>query len=575
MSRYRQQISHFFYLIALIPFIFTACDELGLLNGIVGSPVIRLNLDDSLVHPGEEIDILVESADNPPDKLTARLERSDGSFLNLNPVPPLEGWMNIAGVSGELLIPDSVPEGFYTLVSEAWMDEKLLSEERIGLFVLYGDWAINSLELFPPQSVPGGLFYIHAVLELPGSSNPRIRWIQDDVIVAEGLLSEGWDTVVLDAGSSSGVQPLTVELYLDNNEKTIPLRSFSTDLYTSGSIPAGIDNLSPADSYAFLQHFDGKLDGEPDIVGKPRPVNTPKGMGFRFTPGDGFLWEQIPLLTEVPVMNSGEWLPFSLTIDALPLRGSGGRLLELGDENCFFVLSFSSTGELNLNLNDGEYSSEITFPETDKGTAAVTLSFQPDEGGLNLTWLIDGDTVAADRWEPMPLPPGRTIDIALGGDEGFSGIVTELGLRVPGVEPDRFAFYRDTGEDIIVAEGFEDTSLQSSVNTDTEMAVAGGSLVMPPSKSIRFPSGTGELVFEGFSEKESIILTLFSQLTGEVFSEREIAGKIRGDSSDRIIIPLEKEAGITDNEDETFYELRTSGRNGSDLRLEYILVNRE
>jgi len=562
------QIPHLFYLFALIPFIFTACDELGLLNSAAGGPLVRVILDDSQVYPGEELSILVEAADVIPDKISVRLEGRDGSLLDLEPVPPADGWVNSAGISGELLIPDTVPEGFYTLVSEAWMGEKLLSEERTGLFVLDGNWAINSLELFPPQSVPGGIFYAHAVLDLPEGSNPRLRWIQDDAVVAEGLLSEGWHTVVLDAGSSPGVQPLTVELYLDNDNKTVPLRSFSTDLYTSGSIPAGIDNLSPAESYIFLQHFDGKLDGEPEISGKPRPVNTPDGMGFRFSAGDGFLWRQVFLQVE-------EWQPFSLTVGVLPGKGDGGDLLELGNADFSLVLSFSSDGNLILKLNDDEYHSEIPFPETDIGTAAVTLSFQPDEEGLNITWLVDGDTVKSDRWEPLPSPPGQFIDITLGGDEGFSGIVTELGLRAPGLEPDRFAFYRDADDEMVAAEGFEDSDLQPEVDIDTEMEIAGGSLIMPPSTSLRFPSGNGRLAFENFTGENSLTLTLISRLTGKVLRESEIAGEIRRDSPDRIVIPLEKETGITDNEDEAFYELRTSSRNTSDLRLEYILVNRE
>jgi hypothetical protein len=146
---------------------------------------------------------------------------------------------------------------------------------------------------------------------------------------------------------------------------------------------------------------------------------------------------------------------------------------------------------------------------------------------------------------------------------------------MPGVEPDRFAFYRDADNERIVAEGFEDSVLNPEVGIDPDMKIRGGSLIMPPSASLRVPSGNGELALGRFSEKESLTLALFSGLTGEVLDEREIAGKIWGDSSDRIVIPLEKETGITDNEGETFYELRTSSRNTSDLRLEYIFVNRE
>jgi len=553
--------------------VFTGCDELGLLDSSVVNPLIQVSLTGSLVNPGDEIAIQIDAAENVPDRISSRLEGLNGESLNLNLEPPEEGWGNISGIPGELRVPDSVSEGFYTLVSEAWLDEKLLSEDRTNLYVLHGEWVINSLEFFPPQSVPGGLFYVHVLLDIPEGSNPYLRWIQNDEVVAEGLLSEGWDTVILDAGSLPGVSLLTVNLYPGEEGGTIPLRSLSTEMYTTESIPAGSDNLYPPEAYIFLQHFDGKFDGEPDISGKPRPVITGNGMGFLFAPGDGISWKEISL----PFSDVDIWQPFSLTVGVLPEQGNAGRLLMFGDEDFSMILTLTQDGELILQLDDSdEYLSALSLPETDEGTIAVTLSFQQEEEGLKLTWIVDGDTADVDRWPSIPHPPGENLSIILGGEDGFSGIVTELALHFPGIESDRFAFYRDTDDKMITVEGFEDADLQPRIELQSGLAVNRGSLVLPPDGWIRFPGGgEGELVFEAFPVEDSFTLTLYNTVTGKDSENKTIDGGNSAESSDRINIPLDKEAGIIDNKDNIVYELRASNRNNSDLRLESVLVSRE
>ncbi len=574
VSRRHSRNIYFLLLISsLLLVVLTGCDELGLLDNSVINTLIQVSLPDTLVNPGDEIAIQIDDAEDIPDRISSRLEGINGESINLFLEPPEEGWGNLSGTPGELSIPDSVSEGYYTLVSEAWLDEKLLSEDRTNLYVLHGKWVINSLELFPPQSVPGGLFYAHVLLDIPDGSNPRLRWIQNDETIAEGLLSEGWDSVVLDAGSRPGVSSLTVELYPVEDEETVPLRLFSTELYTTESIPPGADNLYPPESYAFLQHFDGKLDGEPEISGKPRPVVTGSGMGFRFAPGDGISWKEVSL----PVSDTEFWQPFSLTFGVLPDRGSAGRLLKLGDEDFSLLISLTQDGDLLLRLNESEeYLSALSLPETEEGTIAVTLSFQQAEEGLKLTWLVDGDTAAVDRWTSLPEPPGKELSIVLGGDDGFSGIVTELALHFPGIEPDRFSFYRDTEDEIITAEGFEDADLQPRIEIPPELVVDEGSLVIPPDGWIRFPAGgDGELVFKAFPVEDSFTLTIYNPVTGKESDKRTIDGKISTDSSDRIVIPLEKEAGINNNKDDNVYELRASNGNTLDLQLEFILFNRE
>ncbi len=574
VSRQHPQRFYIFLLISfLLLVVLTGCDEFGLLDSSVINPLIQISLTGSLVNPGDEIAIQIDAAENIPDRISSRLEGINGDSFNLTLEPPEEGWGNFSGTPGELSVPDSVSEGYYTLVSEAWLDEKLLSEDRTNLYVLHGEWVINSLELFPPQSVPGGLFYVHVLLDIPDGSNPRLRWIQNDETIAEGLLSEGWDSVVLDAGSRPGVSSLTVELYPVEDEETVPLRLFSTELYTTESIPPGADNLYPPEAYAFLQHFDGKFDGDPEISGKPRPVITGDGMGFRFAPGDGISWKEVSL----PSSDTDVWQPFSITVGVLPEQGTAGRLLKFGDEAFSMVLTLTQDGELLLQLDDSdEYLSDLSLPETDEGTIAVTLSFQQEEEGLKLTWLVDGDTAAVDRWPSIPNPPGEKLSIILGGEDGFSGIVTELALHVPGIGGDRFAFYRDTDNEMITAEGFEDADLQPQLEIQPGLVVDGGSLVLPPDGWIRFPGGgDGELVFEAFPADDSFTLTLYNPVTGKESVNKTTDGRISAESSARIVIPLDKEARIIDNKDDIVYELRASNRNTSDLRLESVLVSRE
>jgi len=551
---------------------FTGCEELGLLDGVAGDPLISVNLADDVLKPGDEIGILIDAEENIPDRVSASLENNHGESLSLELSPPEEGWVNISGIPGEMIIPETVSEGYYTLVSEAWLGEKLLAEDRKELLVLFGDWTIESLELFPPQSIPGGVFYSQVVLDIPEDSNPWLKWILDEDVVAEGWRSDGWDAVILEAGNSPGVRSLTVELYTGNSgENFRPVRSFSTELYVSESIPAGRDTLLPPESYVFLQHFDGKLEGEPDITGKPRPVITSMGMGFRFVPGDSMCWDDIGF----PPDAGGGRSSFSLTIDVLSEERKRGELLTFNGDGLFLELFFSDDGALHLVLEEDEVFT-LFLPVNNGNPVAVTLSFQLEEETSSLAWLINGETVGRCFPNLQPAVPGDSFRICLGGENGFSGVVTELGLHAPGIETDRFAFYQDSDEEAIVAEGFEDSVLEPVVEIDPAAVVDGGSLFLPPGGKIRVPGGgIGECAFSCFPADDSIVFSVFNSDTEELISRSVIPGKISVDSSERIVIPLEKEGGISDNNTNRFYELRASDRNTAVIRMEHIVVSRE
>ena len=568
----------------IITVLFAAsCDEFGLFDNLESDPSIRIVVDDGVLYPGETLDLRVEYTDNPPDRMTARLEKKGGAPLPLDIEPPFEGWNNQPGDLGVLALPVSIPEGHYVLVTEAWSGEKLLAEERLDSTVIYGDWEFYGLELFPPQTVPGGFFYAQTVLEIPEKSDPWLRWLQDDQVVAEGLLSDGWNEVVLRAGEKPGMGSLAVELHLDTpEEKERPIRVFATELYINSSLPEDPDSLGPHESYSVLLHFDGTLgnDPQPQLLGKPKPVVAGKGTGFRFTDGDGLRWDDIDL----PPFDSLDREPFSIHFGLIPEWGSPGRILTIADEDNFsLIVEMSGSDNLSLLVNnDLRYSSSLPISGPEKDPLNITISFLPSVNGLELNWKIDGDTVAIEQWASSPDISGDKVRLELGGDGGFSGVLTEFGIHVtdvdgnPSAEGDRFEFYQTNETEMKIVEGFEDEVIHPDIEIGSKSFIDGGSLLMPPDSILRFPAGGGgQLAIRELSGGDTAVLTMENPETGDVSETLTLNEENYVDSYYRILIPLEKKKSMSDNDMEVIYQLKASSQNRSDLQLEHILVPRE
>lgn len=568
------------YLPALLPLFFlAACDEFGLLEESTAEPLIHISDNEGIINPGTEVGLWTESAEIAPESVSARLENRDGFASDLVVKAPADGWGSPAGNVGGMIIPDSIPEGLFTLVTEAWSDEKLLAEERRDLYVIRGDWTIKGFELFPPEAVSGGLFYAAAVTDIPEGSEVWLRWILDEDLAAEGYRSEGWDEVVLHASESPGMSTLRLEIYLGSPEGDVhPISSSSTELYTVESLPPGKDNLGPPDSYVLLQHFDGTLGDDTQIVGTPRPVYTDEGMGFHFTDGDGLVWQDVPLDRNP----SGEWPIFSLTFGILPDSETDGRLLEIaGSGDSALTVSITQGRAMTLIMAGEErYEAGFLMPGRRTGLktdpTAVTISYVPEDEGSRIFWLVDGDTAGSEFWSTTPSGPGESLRISIGGESGFSGLLTEFALRLHDAEPDRFAFYRDHDEEMKIAEGFEDKVINSDIRLTDPVKVSGGALLLAASSSLQFPGGSGGTLAIGKPiGGDGVEMKTTDPRTGEILKHININSDFFSDSPGRILIPLEKAGVMSDNEAEVFYELRTFSRNESDIRIEYILVERE
>lgn len=575
----------FFSLITVF-FIIYGCGEFGPLEGIFPDSALRLVQDDTLVKSGTYMDIEMDFSENPPDRVTGRLTGPGGFDQSLTIEAPPDGW---SGVSpGRVAIPAGLAEGYYQLSLAAWREDKLLTEIDRRLFITGEEWTIRGLEIYPPRVVSGGVFVAKAVLALPDGSDPWLRWRQDGLLVAEGLRSEGFGRVILQAGRDTNTESISLELLsgVPDGDKQV-LRTFNTGIYKAEQPDAAPDDLEPPDSYSLLMHFNGILRDDSagnarsviQVLGSPWPVQTPGGMGFRFSPGSGLIVEDLP----ADFGSSAGWQPFSISVNILPLTSKPGRILALEDTDDFSMeLEFTGFDGLKMSLRNGETETVSVLPLEFSGNRpkAITFSLLPGESYLDLVWQINGDTRAAVSVKSQVRPPDGKVRFTLGGENGFDGVVTELGIHSrnsagkPSAEGDRFEFFSRLNQDVILAEGFEDSLVSDGIIPGSGTFIDGGSLVLVPSSSVRFPAG-GTLSFRLGTAPAGNEWILALERSGGGSRQWTISDAEVSEESDGYTVRVDKSAWMSDNDADAFFELKASGQNRSNLRLDHILVTRD
>jgi hypothetical protein len=572
----------------IVLFITYGCDEFGPLEGIFPDSALRLVQDDTLVKSGTSMDIEMDFSESPPDRVTGRLTGPGGFDQSLNVKAPPDGWNGVSGQPGSIAIPAGLAEGYYQLSLVAWREDKLLTEIDRRLFITGEEWTIRGLEIYPPRVVSGGVFVAKAVLALPDGSDPWLRWRQDGRLVAEGLRSEGLGRVILQAGSDSNTEAISLELLsgVPDGEKQV-LRTFNTGIYKADQPEASPDDLGPPDSYSLLMHFNGILRDDSaakahtgiQVLGSPWPVQTPGGMGFRFGPGSGLIVEDL----SSDFGSSNRWQPFSITLKILPLTTERGQIVALeGTDGFALELEFTGFDGLKVSLSNGEMETVSVLPLESAGNRpqAITLSLLPGEDSLDLVWQVNGDTRAAVSVKSQVRPPDGKVRFTLGGENGFDGVVTELGIHSmngagqASAEGDRFEFFSRLNQDVILAEGFEDGLVSVGIIPGSGTVINGGSLLLFPSSSVRFPAG-GNLSFRIGSATAGNDWTLALYRRGEETRQWTVSDTEAAEGSEGYTVRVDKSDWISDNDADAYFELKASSQNGSNLRLEHILVTRD
>jgi hypothetical protein len=394
--------------------------------------------------------------------------------------------------------------------------------------------------------------------------------------------------VILQAGVDSNTEAVSLELLpgVPDGEKQV-LRTFNTGIFKTDQPEAAPDDLGPPDSYTLLMHFNGILRDDSaekahsgiQVLGRPWPVQTPGGMGFRFGPGSGLIVEDLP----ADFGSSAGWQPFSITVNILPLTAKPGRILVLeGTDGFTMELEFTGFDGLKMSLRSGETETVSVLPVkfAGKRSQAITCSLLPGEGSLDLVWQVNGDTRAAVSVKSQVRPPDGKVRFTLGGENGFDGVVTELGIHSgngagqPSEEGDRFEFFTRLNNDVILAEGFEDSLVSEGVIPGSGTVIDGGSLLLVPSSSVRFPAG-GNLSFRLGSATAGNVWTLALYRRDQGTRQWTVSDTEVVEDSEGYTVRVDKSVWMSDNDADAFFELKASSQNGSNLRLDHILVTRD
>jgi hypothetical protein len=340
-------------------------------------------------------------------------------------------------------------------------------------------------------------------------------------------------------------------------------------LFITSSPPRSADTLVPEASYYSLFHFDGSLQvrgwlsAEEDSGATPSAesfggadyVTDGPAAGYRIGSGAGirFPGSIFPAASngggssdEAASAGRRGFIPSTLTILLIPEKEARGTvLLDLRSDTGapILLLRFGPEGALTALM--GTTTGTVELPS---GIASlppgklqrIDLSLYLRDEAVTALWFLDGlQTAAVVRPALLPAlaPGGVTV---LGGENGFVGVVAELGVYFQDeqgrrtVDPGIYhnAMQKRYGPSLMLAEGFEGLFLPAAFTQQGVGTPGNGALAMAAEtvlESPLFESVLPETVLEietrtGFPPGSRIILYWEGQETG--FAEIHSDGKV-------------------------------------------------
>ncbi len=472
-------------LLILLAGITTACQDRGFFmsdqSGRDPTLVQASVRDGEILLPEDEVELTLaedieERSGEVPDSLEIEILDPRGESLGVRelqgqelegPLPPIE-----VGASWE---------GMHTLVLRLFSESgALINEKRIRFFAGTSYPSIDLLETYPPEAVPPGGKGI-VVPKISADAGSWLRWSSGGEVLATGSYEDFHGGFVWSAPSDTGVYTLRLELFpvpppefLDGGYPFSSPVSSEVQFFVSSGAQGIQRELGPANRYRHLLHLNGELGDEGyasaafAFSSEPPPVVIREGVfGYRFRSGTQ-LEADTPLL---PAGEEGGIAPFTLTFRYLPEGERGNsRLVQVrdGSGSPYFLLGVDggsrSRPYLSLRGLDGELRPSSAFGR--EKTREIAVSLIPRQEELEIRWYHNGRHVSTEikAYDPVPLPSGGTTII--GGEEGFRGVLYELGLYArnesgsPAADTEvfrRFVEDRYSEKELFFADGYEDT----------------------------------------------------------------------------------------------------------------------
>lgn len=409
------------------------------------------------------------------------------------------------------ILPDEIEPDRYILSVRVYQEGEILAERTSVFFLTTEAYEIIGVTPYPQFFYPGGKGLLVANLDIPENTDSYLKWIFEDETILEGYVMDGTDIVQISVPDRDGVYSIKLELFpLGPDPANFVTFEYSSSVALEAQVFVSsnqsvdtVHELYPEENYYSLFHFRGEFgdwgygDAEASIVeiGNPTLAVLDGLFGFYLDGSTGFQIDQVI----VPTVD-GYLQPFSISsrFAVTNVENANSLLTILTDEaEPYSRLGFNEEGDLRFNIGDA-YSILSGSYLTAGMPRNLTISIVPDAENIRFLWFVDGlyihdDTVPYTA--PLRILKGTSI---IGGQEGFTGIIDELGIFYvqgedgPKLDTEIFsrAMKRKFGNDYVFAEGFDGLSLPDQANLTFDgdadgIEVDGNRLLLPPTSQMQ------------------------------------------------------------------------------------------
>lgn len=413
-----------------------------------------------------------------------------------------------------ITLPSGLAAGLYRLDIVLYSAGEVVQKKSIPFFVACEGWKITGIRSFPPVITSGATVMLKAELQIPDGTNPYLRWSWKGKVIQKGMLSTGLGQILWDVPGEGGVYTITLELFpsapaAGSDFSFTSSLSLSTDIIVSGSTGPARGRLGPASSFTSLLLLQASLAdsgagakrtgrGKAEPIGSPEVVSLENGFGYRL---DGRTGIRIPWLA-IPI-DSGNLRPFTISL--------GVSFDEIGSANNI-VTAAASDGSFSLviSMNPQKAAPQAQISRagaaplfipwagpalSTKERVLLSLSIVPQPAGLSAQWFLDGVQVSSltARYSIAGAKPEGSI--AIGGDQGFKGVVDEFGVYAqdaagrPSTEPDLYSRAQEEiyGTRLVLADGFDGITVTNGFSIEGNGRLAAGSVALAAGARLALP----------------------------------------------------------------------------------------
>jgi len=388
--------------------------------------------------------IIVDDLESTPQALNIALKNNLGQVMASNTMQSPE-------INTELVLNDLInsnlqlPYGEYTLVFSLTSGEEILAQTECIFFYVAEDCRINGVWSYPWVIEPKDKALLIADLKTNDTLNPYIRWSQNDVVIAKGLLHDGFDQILWETPSKEGVYSITVEFFpfgppKGRDFKFTSKTVMSAELYVSA--PAKNATQESNKRNLFYSLFDIYLHSKekedtPNSppaqtrLKKPKIVLNSDIIGFQFDGVRGFMCDDFIIPIKNNLLQS-----FNVSLGIMPREEQKSKtVFYLYSENGAFTMHYffdeNQVPTVVMTIDGVTHTlvSEIG-PLDDGRRYVIDFSLILTDDTLKAVWKVDGKQVAATENAYAAKWINNSGVSIIGGSNGFTGIIDTLDVTL-------------------------------------------------------------------------------------------------------------------------------------------------